>query len=518
MIRLEDWLSSTRFEAKPWLILGKGPTFAQRGEFDLGAYNLLSLNHVVAEERVDVAHIADLDVVEACADALRTNCRFLVMPRYPHVQFRPSRFRLEEFFDMVPVLRELDEAGRLVWYDLRGDWYDPAWAPPVGGSRPVEYSYFGSEPAFEILARTGAKVIRTLGVDGGVGYSGSFAGLPGGATLARAPFELQFQRIEAIAEREGIDHRPLVEPMRVYVGAAERELLPLRVLEHSLRKHASRPLRVIPMIDVPVPEPKDEDDRARTPFSFYRFVIPKLAGYRGRALYLDSDMLAFADVAELFDIPFGDRKVLVTDQGDWRPEAWKDDTWFHPGRQMSVMALDCERLDWDVEDVIAGLDEDRYTYSELLKDMCLVGPDEIADGLPPEWNHLERYEPGTTKLLHYTVIHTQPWKFAGNPLGHLWMAAFEEAVLAGAVPRHEIELCVEKGHVLPSFARYAELAAESPWQASTPLGRELQQAREDLEEARRQLDFVRRSKALRVGTAITRPYVRARGALRRPVH
>ena len=75
---------------------------------------------------------------------------------------------------------------------------------------------------------------------------------------------------------------------------------------------------------------------------------------------------------------------------------------------MSVMALDCERLDWDVEDVIAGLDEDRYTYSQLLMDMCLVEPDEIADGLPPEWNHLERHEPGVTKLLHYTVIHTQP--------------------------------------------------------------------------------------------------------------
>src|SRR5439155_16490600 len=97
-----------------------------------------------------------------------------------------------------------------------------------------------------------------------------------------------------------------------------------------------------------------------------------------------------------------------------------------PGRQMSVMMLDCSRLPWDIDDIVAGLDEGRFSYRDLLFDMCVVEPDEIDDGLPPEWNHLERYEPGLTKLLHYTVIHTQPWKSDENPRGHLWMVLVEE--------------------------------------------------------------------------------------------
>src|SRR5205814_6351187 len=144
MIQLENWLASKPFAGKPWLVLGKGPTFAQRAEFDLSGYNLLALNHVVSEQPVDVAHAADLDVVEACADALRANCRFLLMPTPPHVQFRPGAHLLEDFFDTVPVLRELDEEDRLVWYNLLGDWYLPSWAPPVGSSRPVRYGHFGS--------------------------------------------------------------------------------------------------------------------------------------------------------------------------------------------------------------------------------------------------------------------------------------------------------------------------------------------------------------------------------------
>src|SRR5690349_10231270 len=97
-------------------MLGKGPTYQRRDEFDLTAFQTISLNHVVADMSVDLAHIMDIDVVTACADALRTNCRYLVMPRHPHVACAPSRLRLEDFFDAVPLLRELGELGRLVWY------------------------------------------------------------------------------------------------------------------------------------------------------------------------------------------------------------------------------------------------------------------------------------------------------------------------------------------------------------------------------------------------------------------
>ena len=80
------------------------------------------------------------------------------------------------------------------------------------------------------------------------------------------------------------------------------------------------------------------------------------------------------------------------------------------------MLLDCERLDWEIDDIVGGLDEGRYTYEQLMFELCVVDEDEINDNIPPVWNHLEHYEPGETKLLHYTVVPTQPWKNDKNPL------------------------------------------------------------------------------------------------------
>jgi hypothetical protein len=443
VIELRDWIASTRFDARPWLLLGKGPTFSRRHEFPLGDYNLMGLNDVVAEQQVDVEHIIDVDVVEKCAGALRENCRFLVMARRPHVQFKAADRLLEDYFDDLPVLRELDEQGRLVWYNADT-------SPPVGDSRSIGVSFFSSEAAMNILGEMGVKKVRTLGIDGGTKYGDEFKDLPE-LQNSLPSFDAQFRQLEDIVATWGIDYDPLIEPMRVFCGLDETQIVPARTLEYTIRKHASRPVRFYPMLDVPTPVPKDARNRGRTGFSFARFHIPKLAGYKGRALYVDADMQVFADIAELWDIPFDGAKVMCTRQ-DEAPTQWKDLTWFKPGRQLSVMMLDCERLDWDVEGVVQGLDEGRYTYEQLMFDLCIVDPKEITDDLPPAWNHLEHYEPGETKLIHYTVVPTQPWKNDKNPNRELWERDFAEARAAQIVHDDEIERLARIGYVKRSLA------------------------------------------------------------------
>src|SRR5438093_922771 len=104
MIELMDWIRSASFPSKPWLILGKGPTFSQRGSFDLTQFNLMSLNHVVREQKVDVAHVIDVDVVKDCGEALLHNCRWVLMPRRPHVHFGATQvLLLEDFVQTNPV-------------------------------------------------------------------------------------------------------------------------------------------------------------------------------------------------------------------------------------------------------------------------------------------------------------------------------------------------------------------------------------------------------------------------------
>lgn len=425
MMEVVAWGKSLDLPERPWLVLGKGPSFALRDEFDLTQFNLFALNHVVREMAVDVAHAIDFDVVEACAESLLENARWLIMPRFPHVDSRPTRRPLEEFVHRSPTLQEFDRQERLVWYNL-------GWGAPADGSPIIPVRHFSSEAALSILGLIGVKTVRSLGVDGGRRYSATFSDLTTTTLLAneQPTFDVQFEELDRIAREYALDYQPLVEPLRVFVGCDPSQALAARVLEYTIKEHASRPVDV--QVLPPAPRaPRDPRNQPRTAFSFSRFMIPALCGYEGRALYVDADMQVFADVAELWRIPFDGAKVLCTSQP--APDAWKDNAAFHPGRQLSVMMLDCGALDWDVERIIDGLDRGDYTYEDLMFDLCIVQEDEVADLLPPEWNHLERYEPGLTKLSHYTVVPTQPWKNGDNPLAPVWEEAFKRAVAAGDV-------------------------------------------------------------------------------------
>ncbi len=247
-------------------------------------------------------------------------------------------------------------------------------------------------------------------------------------------------------------------PLRIFIGTDPSQVVAHQVLAHSIRKHATIPVEITPMIDlpVPVPVPTDPAHRARVEFTFTRFLIPELCRFEGRAVYLDADMLVFGDVAELAAVPFDGAKVLCSYQRVL-PDLWKDKAGFKGGRNTAVMLLDCARLDWDAAKIVAGLDEDRYTYEQLVYELCIVGDDGVADTIPPEWNHLEHRDP-STRLLHYTVVRTQPWKVEKNPLGHLWLEAFAEALEAGAVDPDDVEAGIAAGHLLPDLGSFLHLA------------------------------------------------------------
>lgn len=472
---LTEWIGTTRFPDRPWLVLGKGPTFSRRNEFDMGAYNLLSLNHVVNELKVDIAHIIDVDVVESCAAALATNCNWVLMPRVPHVQSRPSLRPLDDFVDAIPILRELDGAGRLIWYNAET-------GPAFPGSPVIEVKWFSSEAALNLLATMGASHVTSLGIDGGQTYSSSFGQLNATTRLANGlpSFDAQFAEIERIVRTRGINYDPLIEPVRVFVGADESQVVAARVLEHSIRKHTEALVRVSPMLDVLLPMPRKRVNRPRTAFSFARFMIPELAGYRGRAIYLDADMQVFGDILDLWERPFDGHHVMCTSQ-DKPPARWKGSDWFHPGPQMSVMVLDCGALDWHIQEIVADLDAGRYSYADLLFRLCIVAPERLDPSLPTAWNHLEHFEAGITRLLHYTVVPTQPWRSAENPIGHLWMDAYEEAVTAGAVPAAEVERALARGDVRPELAN---ALSSAPARART----DRSSTALELEAARRRID------------------------------
>ena len=440
-----EWYEAQQYRSsQPWLVFGKGPTFARRHDYDISKYRTMSLNHAVREQPVTVAHMIDLDVVDACGEILARNAEFVVMPWYPHVNNRPGLVDLGALSVENPVLRGLRERGRLLWYNASTA------RAPVAGSPVVPVRFFSAEAAVNLLAMAGVKCIRSLGVDGGASYAGDFDDLKEKTLLAnqRSSFNRQFEEIAKTIMKTGVDFAPLdVEsPVKVYVATTEAQMLAVKVLEYSIRKHASMSVEVFPLhragIDIPVP--RDQQNHPRTPFSFQRFLIPALCGYRGRAIYLDSDMQVFQDIRQLWTLPFNGADLLAVQE----PGA--------TGRkpQFSVMLLDCERLHWDIRGIVSELDAGRLSYEQLMYEMRVAG--HIDPSIDPEWNSLERFHDGRTCLLHYTDMNTQPWISTRNPLGYLWFRDLFEAIDQGFIALDYVMEHVQKGYVRPSLMYQVE--------------------------------------------------------------
>jgi hypothetical protein len=441
MRELTEWWTEICGAQQQWLILGKGPSYARFTEYDVSDFRTIALNHVVREQAVDVASAIDLDVVRDCAEAIRKNARFLLMPRYPHVNGDATERPLESYFDELPVLRALGEEGRLVWYNLSSS------QQPVRDSPVIPTGCFSAEVMVRLIGQLGGRFIRTLGVDGWRSYSEAFADLREKTCLnnGQPSFDLQFKGIEQAISAYGLDCRPLVGywpiRMHVFVGTDETQLLGARVLHYSILKHTRLAVEFVTMEKFRHRIPKDPANYPRTGFSFTRFMIPERMAYKGRAVYMDADMQVFQDFLELWHTDLGPGGAIghVGEGTDGRP------------RQFSVLVLDCDKLPWKIDEIVDGLDAGEYDYKGLMHEFCVAPPGSLRSVVPPEWNSLEHYEPGVTRLLHYTDMPKQPWVSRMNRYRHLWVDGLAEAIEAGFIQEREVSDAIRHGYARPSL-------------------------------------------------------------------
>lgn len=472
MLAAHRWAQQSHIADRPWLILGKGPSFAKFTPEAAAGSAILALNHVAREITCDAALMMDFDVFASAADAIVRNARVVLMPWRPHVNYRPSERTLADFAASNERLAALAREGRLFYFNAetaRG------WA--AHEDEPITaIKYFSAEAALNILADNGVTSIRTLGVDGGQAYAPDFADLNDATLLAngRSSFDQQFgQFAQTLLRHPELDFGPADAqvPVRIFVGADETQRLGARVLEFSIREHASISTRLEIIDNAGLPVPRDPQRRARTGFSFSRFKIPALCGREGRAIYLDADMLVFTDIKDLWTRNFGDAWLL---HSDWPGKGGR-------APQYSVMLLDCGKLDWDAEALVRALDSGAYDYKALMHDFAMMPAERKQPGLESAWNSLEHYERGVTKLLHYTDMPTQPWVSNKNRHRELFYATLRRALAAGFITRAEIDAEIASGHVSPQLPRWAKLggaqASTGTWRA--PFERFAAQLRQD---------------------------------------
>lgn len=452
----------------PWLIVGKGPSFSRYEPAHHNSHHVLALNHAMRGTCALVGHAIDIEVLQQLSLGDVEGMEWLALPWVPHVRqqrpfyrgqafFGPGRRTLPEYADEIPVLRDYLARNRVVSYNF-------STAPPTQrhpGLPTIAGDYsFSAAVAFRLLAQCGARVIRTLGVDGGNAYGAAFRDIEAHTKLqtAQTSFDAQFQQMANTMNEIDVLAGPLDAqvPARVFVGCMPEQDLAFRVLEYSIHRHASLSVKVerlheaIERRGLDIPQPAAPENRGRTPFSFQRFAIPRLCDYAGRAAYVDSDMLVLRDLRSMWSFDMDGLQMASATQpaGSGRRP------------QFSVMLIDCERLRWDVADLVRRLDAGEFNYSQLMYEMASV--ERWRDALPETWNSLEHYEPDHTCLVHFTDMDGQPWLNPLHPLGPLWARYLLDAVRDGAIELAFVRKEVELGNVRPSVLAQIERGEADP--------------------------------------------------------
>jgi hypothetical protein len=225
------------------------------------------------------------------------------------------------------------------------------------------------------------------------------------------------------------------QPIPVFIGYDARERAATNVLMDSLYHHSSAPLSITPLVTPQLERAglyrRARDPKQSTAFSFTRFLVPYLMGYRGWCIFLDCDMLCRGDIAALW-AQRDDRFAVMCVQHEHSPREsvkflGEPQTPYPKKNWSSLMLLNtgrCQSLTPEYVNTASGLELHRFHWLE--------GDHEIG-AIEGGWNYLvDVQDPAAaadSPLLHWTL--GGPWfreqRTMGGPLAAEWFAARDEA-------------------------------------------------------------------------------------------
>lgn len=191
--------------ARPWLVLGKGPTLNRLRSVAIVGYNVISLNHACLVRRPDIAHFTDWEAMLDCWPKLAGTGVAICMPWHPHMECKATKRTLMDLPHPDGLgWCKLAEEGKLLSYNstvaVRSEKHPDL---PT-----IKVRYFSAVAAFNLLAAAKVKQIFSLGVDGGKGYAQDMNPKDRLAN-GRNSFDIQFKEIARTVRRHQISWRKL---------------------------------------------------------------------------------------------------------------------------------------------------------------------------------------------------------------------------------------------------------------------------------------------------------------------
>ena len=195
-----------------------------------------------------------------------------------------------------------------------------------------------------------------------------------------------------------------MKPIPVFVGYDPREAIAYHVCTNSIIRNASAPVAIIPVALNLFTDYKETHGDNSNHFVYTRFLVPYLMDFRGRAIFIDGDMVVRGDVIELYESLQTAHDVAVV-KHDYKTRM--------PVKYMGAPNEDYPRKNWSS---VIVWDCQSYPNRRLTPDFVQKQPgsflhrfawidDDRIQALPTEWNWLpdELGENTEAKLLHYTL-------------------------------------------------------------------------------------------------------------------
>lgn len=193
--------------------------------------------------------------------------------------------------------------------------------------------------------------------------------------------------------------------IKVFVGCDPNncDLEQMMVLDYSIKKHTTKPVDIIWMQishDATSFWYSDQDaktgwrtEKWATPFSGFRWAIPAYCGFKGRAIYMDTDVIVLSDLGSLWEHPITENAIVAAKGGK-------------STARLCTCVWDCEKAQAILPN-IESLKQNPDSHKNLMK--LIKERPELVEPYQDHYNCIdgEGLDISAIKILHYSDMGTQ---------------------------------------------------------------------------------------------------------------